>query len=150
MLATMQTHGVAAHGCGHGDNRRADPPMTSPADPSSFGPATRQALRGWQQRVQAVIDIARDSDDLVARLPVLDTLAHELVRDLERALHALDAAAHRADTTLPPDADHLRAALASAYRLLDGIALWHRPPAVAALRKARDHFRVAADRLPHG
>lgn len=121
--------------------------MTAPTDPPPFASATRQALRGWQQRVQAVIDIARDSDDLAARLPVLDALAHELVRDLERALHGLDAAVHRAGTHLPPDADHLRAALGNAHTLLDGIALWHRPPSVAALRKARDHFRLAADRL---
>lgn len=123
--------------------------MTSPTDPPSFESVTRQALRGWQQRVQAVIDIARDSDDLAARLPVLDTLAHELVGDLERALHGLDAAVHRADTTLPPDADQLRAALGNAHAVLDGITLWHRPPSVAALRKARDHFRLAADRLSH-
>jgi len=119
--------------------------MPLPADSPAH--ATLQALRGWQQRVQAVIDIARDSDDLAARLPVLDTIAHELVRDLARALRGLDAAVHRADVILPPEADHLREALGQAHERLDGISLWHRPPAVAALRQARDHFRVAADRL---
>lgn len=121
--------------------------MASPTDPPPLDTATRQALRGWQQRVQAVIDIARDSDDVAARLPVLDTIAHELVRDLERALHGLDAAVHHSGASLPSDADHLRAALGNAHDVLAGIALWHRPPSVAALRKARDHFRLAADRL---
>lgn len=110
-------------------------------------PLTLQALRGWQQRVQAVIDIGRDSDDLAARLPVLDTLAHELVGDLARALSGLDALVHRPGAALPADADVLRAALGNAHGLLEGITLWHRPPSVAALRKARDHFRLAADRL---
>lgn len=123
--------------------------MASPTDPPPLPAPTRQALRGWQQRIQAVIDIARDSDDLAARLPVLDTLAHELVRDLERALRGLDAATRHEGTTLPQDADHLRAALADAHALLEGISLWHRPPSVAALRKARDRFRLAADRLSH-
>lgn len=109
-----------------------------------------QALRGWQQRVQAVLDIGRDSDDLAARLPVLETVAHELVRDLGRALSGLDALVHRPGAALPAHADVLRAALGNAHALLDGITLWHRPPSVAALRKARDHFRVGADRLEAG
>ena len=122
--------------------------MPQPPDvPPPTEVATWQALRGWQQRVQAVIDIARDSDDLVARLPVLDTLAHELVRDLARALAGLDVLVHRPDAGLPPGADVLRTAIGNAHDQLDGITLWHRPPSVAALRKARDHFRVAADRM---
>ena len=110
--------------------------------------AVRQALRGWEQRVQAVIEIARDSDDLAARLPVLEALAHELVTDLERAMAGLDAAAHDPNViALPEGADTLRAALGKAHALLHGITLWHRPPSVGALRKARDGFGVAADRL---
>lgn len=108
---------------------------------------TRQALRGWQQRLQAVIDIARDSDDLAARLPVLDALAHELVRDLGLALAGLDAAIQTAHATLPAGTDVLREALGNAYARLDGITLWHRPPSVSALRAARDHVRMAAERL---
>ncbi|WP_162271445.1 hypothetical protein [Luteitalea pratensis] len=113
----------------------------------STGEAVRQALRGWEQRVQAVIEIARDSDDLAARLPVLDALAEELVSDLERAMSGLDAATHRPGAALPNGADTLREALGKAHALLHGIALWHRPPSVGALRKARDGFAVAADRL---
>ena len=107
----------------------------------------RQALRGWEQRVQAVIEIARDSDDLAARLPVLDALARELVTDLGRALAGLDVVADRPGVALPEGADTLRGALGKAHALLHGIALWHRPPSVGALRKARDGFRVAADRI---
>ena len=107
----------------------------------------RQALRGWEQRVQAVLEIARDSDDLVARLPVLDALAHELVADLERAIAGLDATAHRAAVSLPEGADTLREALGKAHSMLHGIALWHRPPSVGALRKARDSFGAAANRI---
>ena len=113
----------------------------------STAEAVRQALRGWEQRVQAVIEIARDSDDLAARLPVLETLAHELVTDVERATAGLDAAAHDPAIDLPEGADTLRAALGKAHALLQGITLWHRPPSVGALRKARDGFGVAADRL---
>lgn len=107
----------------------------------------RQALRGWQQRLQAVIDIGRDSDDLAVRLPVLDQLAHELVRDLGRARAGLEALAAAPGTTLPPHVDLLRDALGNAHQVLEGITLWHRPPSVAALRKARDHFGLAVDRL---
>lgn len=108
--------------------------------------AVRLALRGWQQRVQAVLDIARDSDDLVARLPVLDALADELVADLSRAIAGLDALINRPGTSVPPGADLLRAALGKAHDHLDGIALWHRGPSVSALRKARDHFAAALRR----
>ena len=114
---------------------------------ASTGEAVRVALRGWEQRVQAVIEIARDSDDLAARLPVLDALAHELVRDLERAMAGLDAAAHHPGVILPEKSDMLREALGKADALLHGIALWHRAPSVEALRRARDGFRVAADRF---
>ena len=107
----------------------------------------RVALRGWEQRVHAVIEIARDSDDLAARLPVLDALAQELVRDLERAMAGLDAAAHQPGVALPEGSDTLRIALGKAHALLHGIGLWHRAPSVGALRKARDGFSVAADRL---
>lgn len=107
----------------------------------------RLALRGWEQRVQAVIEIARDSDDLAARLPVLDALAHELVRDLERAMAGLDGAAHHPGLMLPEGSEALRDALGRAHELLHGIALWHRAPSVSALRKARDGFGVAAVRL---
>jgi len=107
----------------------------------------RLALRGWQQRVQAVIEIARDSDDLAVRLPVLDQLAHELVTDLERAATGLDAAAHAPGADLPSAADVLRDALGKAHAQLDGIELWHRAPSVTALRKTRDYFGTAADRL---
>jgi len=113
----------------------------------STGEVARLALRGWEQRVQAVIEIARDSDDLAARLPVLDALAHELVRDLEWAMAGLDAAAHRPGVVLPEGSDTLREALGKAHALLHGIGLWHRAPSVGALRKARDGFGVAADRL---
>ena len=113
----------------------------------STGDAVRQALRGWEQRVQAVIEIARDSDDLAARLPVLEALAHELVADLERAMAGLDAAPHHPEVALPEGTGSLRAALGSAHTLLHGITLWHRPPSVGALRKARDGFGVAAERL---
>jgi hypothetical protein len=113
----------------------------------STGEAVRQALRGWAQRVQAVIEIARDSDDLAARLPVLEALAHELVTDLEHAMTGLDAAAHHPGIALPEGAQILRAELGRAHTLLSGITLWHRPPSVGALRKARDGFGVAADRL---
>ena len=105
--------------------------------------AVRKALRGWQQRIQALIEIARDDEDLVARLPVVDRLAAELVGALSAARAGLDAAGPR----LPAEADVLRHAIGEAHALLRGIELWHRPPSVAALRKARDHFRVAADRL---
>ena len=107
----------------------------------------RLALRGWQQRVQAVIEIARDSDDLAVRLPVLDQLAHELVADLERAITGLDAAVHSQDSALPAGADVLRGALGKAHGQLFGIELWHRAPSVGALRKARDHFGSAVVRL---
>jgi len=107
----------------------------------------RLALSGWQQRVQAVIEIARDSDDLAVRLPVLDQLAHELVTDLERAIAGLDAAVHASGAALPAGADMLRDAIGKAHAQLAGIDLWHRPPSVAALRKARDCFRAATDRL---
>jgi hypothetical protein len=107
----------------------------------------RQALRGWQQRVQAVIEIARDSDDLAARLPVIDALATELVADLERALAGLDATSHLPAVSLPEGVDSLREALGKSHALLHGISLWHRPPSIAALRKARDSFGAAADRL---
>jgi hypothetical protein len=103
----------------------------------------RRALRAWQQKVQAVIDIARDDDDLAARLPVLDRLATELVDALARASDALQ----RLGVRLPPGADVLRRAVGEAHAVLAGIELWHRPPSVEALRKARDHFRLAADRL---
>jgi hypothetical protein len=105
--------------------------------------AARRALRGWQQRIQAVLEIARDDDDLAARLPVLDQLAAELVAALGVARAGLEAAAGH----LPAEADVLRHAVRDAHELLHGIELWHRPPSVAALRKARDRFRVAADRL---
>jgi hypothetical protein len=105
--------------------------------------ATRRALRGWQQRIQAVLDIARDDDDLAVRLPVLDQLAAELVAALGLARAGLEAASGR----LPAEADALRRAVRDAHELLHGIDLWHRPPSVAALRKARDRFRVAAERL---
>ena len=114
------------------------------------GALVRQALRGWEQRVQAVIEIGRDSDDLAARLPVLDALAHELVVDLEHAMDGLDAASHTSGVELPGEAGVLRHALARAHRLLHGIELWHRPPSVGALRKARDGFSIAADRLDMG
>jgi len=113
----------------------------------TFGEPVRQALRGWEQRVQAVIEIGRDSDDLPARLPVLDALAHELVVDLGRAIEGLDAVSHHSGVELPRDADTLRDALGKAYALLHDIALWHRPPSVGALRKARDSFSVAAVRI---
>ena len=106
----------------------------------------RQALRGWQQRVQAVIEIARDSDDLAARLPVLDHLAHELVADLARAIDGLDAAVNTPGATLPPGVDVLREALGHAHARIGDIDLWHRAPAVAALRQARDLFGLAAAR----
>jgi hypothetical protein len=112
----------------------------------TFG-AVRLALRGWQQRVHAVMDIARDSDDLTVRLPVLDQLAHELVADLVRAMRGLDAAVHAPGSEWPAGADLLREALGRAHAQLDGIELWHRAPSVSALRKARDGFRLAADRL---
>lgn len=105
--------------------------------------AVRRALRGWQQRIQAVLEIARDEDDPVARLPVLDRVASELVTALGAARAGLVGAASR----LPAEAEPLRQAVDDAHRVLGGIELWHRPPSVDALRKARDHFRVAADRL---
>lgn len=108
--------------------------------------AVRLALRGWQQRVQAVIDIARDSDDLVVRLPVLDQLAHELVADLARAMAGLDDLSETAGPS-PASVDILREALGQAHARVQGIALWHRAPSVAALRQARDYFRLAADGL---
>lgn len=107
----------------------------------------RLALRGWQQRVHAVIEIARDSDDLAARLPVLDQIASELVADLRRALSGLHAARDGGAGRLPPGTDVLRDALHRAHARLEHIDLWHRGPAVAALRTARDHFAVAAERL---
>jgi hypothetical protein len=119
--------------------------VSEPAD-SRRDDAVRLALRGWQQRMQAVIDIARDSDDLAARLPVLETLATDVVADLSRAIAGLDALTHRPDAALPPGTDLLREALGKAHGLLHDIALWHRGPSVAALRKARDHFAAAADR----
>lgn len=109
--------------------------------------AVRLALQGWQQRVHAVIEIARDSDDLAARLPVLDQLAHELVSDLERAIRGLDTAALARDAALPPGVDVLRQALGKAHAQLSGIELWHRAPSVGALRKARDGFGAAVGRL---
>lgn len=121
-----------------------------PADRSA-NPAAREAARlaltGWQQRVQAVIEIARDSDDLVARLPVLDQLARELVSDIARAIAGLDALGRRPDAGVPANVDALRDALGKAHAQLYGIELWHRPPSVGALRKARDCLRTAADRL---
>ncbi|MGV3518133.1 hypothetical protein [Luteitalea sp.] len=116
-------------------------------DRDESGAAVRQALRGWQQRVQAVIEIGRDSDDLAVRLPVLDQLAQELVTDLGRAIDGLDAVSHAPGAVLPAGADVLREALGKAQDQLRGIELWHRAPSVAALRRARDHFAVAADRL---
>jgi hypothetical protein len=106
--------------------------------------AVRLALRGWQQRIQAVIEIARDDDDLPARLPVLDAVASDLVAALTHAVRGLDNVA-----ALPVEVLPLRLALGQALVLLRDIELWHRPPSVAALRKARDHFRVTADRLQH-
>jgi hypothetical protein len=106
--------------------------------------AVRLALRGWQQRIQAVIEIARDDDDLAARLPVLNAVASDLVAALTRAVGGLDSVA-----ALPVEVLPLRLAVGQALALLRDIELWHRPPSVAALRKARDHFRVAADRLQH-
>ncbi len=106
----------------------------------------RLALRGWQQRVQAVIDIARDSDDLVARLPVLDQLAHELVSDLGRAMGGIDDAA-RPPAASPSGTATLRTALGKAHARLHGIELWHRAPSVTALRTARDVFAAAARRI---
>jgi hypothetical protein len=107
----------------------------------------RLALQGWQQRIYAVIEIARDSDDLAVRLPVLDELAHELVADLERAMHGLDAAAQVREADLPRGADVLRVAVGKAHAQLSGIELWHRGPSVGALRKARDGFLAALERL---
>lgn len=109
--------------------------------------SVRLALRGWQQRVQAIIEIARDSDDLAVRLPVLDQLAHELVADLTHAITGLDALANQPGAVLPADSDVLRQALGQAHAQLSSIELWHRAPSVSALRKARDYFGVAADRL---
>ena len=109
--------------------------------------ATRRALRGWAQRLQALIEIARDTDDLTARLPVLDTLATELVSSLASAITAFDHVAHHPRATMPAGADLLRDALGEAHDLLRDITLWHRGPSVAAMRKARDHFAAAADRL---
>ena len=107
----------------------------------------RLALRGWQQRIQAVIEIARDSDDLAVRLPVLDQVAHELVTDLARAIAGLDGLGHAAGAAALPGADVLREAIGQAHARLHGIELWHRAPSVGALRKARDYFRLAADGL---
>ena len=109
------------------------------------GEAVRLALRGWQQRIQAVLEVARDDDDLPARLPVLVTVASELVTALGHAVDGLDRV-----PALPVEVLPLRLAAGQAYELLRGIELWHRPPSVAALRKARDHFRLAADRLQAG
>ena len=106
--------------------------------------AVRLALRGWQQRIQAVIEIARDDDDLAARLPVLNTVASDLVAALTRAVGGLDSV-----PALPVEVLPLRLAVGQALALLRGIELWHRPSSVTALRKARDHFRVPADRLQH-
>ena len=111
------------------------------------GETVRLALQGWQQRIHAVIEIARDSDDLAARLPVLEELAQELVADLERAMHGLDAAAQAREADLPRGADVLRDALGKAHAQLYGIELWHRGPSVGALRKARDGFVAALERL---
>ena len=105
--------------------------------------AVRRALRGWQQRVQAVLDVARDDDDLPARLPVLDAVASELVSSVRAACEGLDLYTR----PLPEDAVVLREALGRALDALRGIELWHRPPSVAALRRARDYLRIAADRL---
>ncbi len=105
--------------------------------------AVRLAMRGWQQRIQAVIEIARDDDDLAARLPVLHQLGSELVAGLAAAGDGLE----HADSPLSVDATPLRRAIRGAHALLAGIELWHRPSSVEALRKARDHFRVGADRL---
>ncbi len=109
--------------------------------------ASHLALRAWQQRVHAVLEIARDSDDLAARLPVLDSLASELVTDMARALAGLDAAIVLPRTALPPGTDVLRDALGRAYVRLARIDIWHRAPAVAALRQARDCFGSAIPRL---
>lgn len=109
--------------------------------------SVRLALRGWQQRVQAIIEIARDSDDLAVRVPVLDQLAHELVADLTHAMTGLDALAHHPGAAVPADVDVLRQALGQAHAQVKSIELWHRAPSVSALRKARDYFGVAADRL---
>jgi hypothetical protein len=115
-------------------------------DKSEVGPdaaeAVRLALRGWQQRIQAVLEVARDDEDLPARLPVLVTVASELVTALGQAVDGLDRMA-----ALPVEVLPLRLAAGQAHDLLRGIELWHRPTSVAALRKARDHFRLAADRL---
>lgn len=109
--------------------------------------SVRLALRGWQQRVQAIIEIARDSDDLAVRVPVLDELAHELVADLTHAMTGLDALCHQPGATVPGDVHVLRQALGQAHAQVKSIELWHRAPSVGALRKARDYFGVAADRL---
>lgn len=110
--------------------------------------SVRLALKGWQQRVQAVIEIARDSDDLAVRLPVLDELARELLIDITHAINGIDAAMHAPGAVLPFGSDVLRDALGKSHTLLAGIELWHRAPSVAALRKSRDHFAVAAERFP--
>jgi hypothetical protein len=110
--------------------------------------SVRLALKGWQQRVQAVIEIARDSDDLAVRLPVLDELARELVIDITHAINGIDAARHAPGAVLPIGSDVLRDTLGKSHTLLAGIELWHRAPSVAALRKARDYFGVAAERFP--
>lgn len=104
--------------------------------------AVRLALRGWQQRIHAVIEVARDDDDLAARLPVLHAVASDLVRALTQSMEGLDRV-----PALPVEVLPLRLAVGQALDLLRGIELWHRPSSVTALRKARDHFRVAADRL---
>lgn len=110
--------------------------------------SVRLALKGWHQRVQAVIEIARDSDDLAVRLPVLDELARELVIDITHAINGIDAAMHAPGAVLPSGTDVLRDALGKAHSQLAGIELWHRSPSVAALRKARDYFGVASERFP--
>ena len=65
--------------------------------------AVRLALRGWQQRIQAVIEIARDDDDLAARLPVLNTVASDLVAALTRAVGGLDSVPALPVEVLPRD-----------------------------------------------
>lgn len=115
--------------------------------------ALRRALRGWEQRIDAIMRIARDDDDLAARLPVLDVLTRELVAALAQARQGLESATRQGPSIGVDEAWYdnmapLLTAVSSAHDLLVDIAVWHRPSSVAALRKARDHFRVLADALP--
>lgn len=126
---------------------QARPPALDAAD------ALRRALRGWEQRIDAIMRIARDDDDLAARLPVLDVLTRELLEDLAQARLGLENATHRApvlglDEQWIANMAPLLSAVTGAYDLLVDIEIWHRPSSVAALRKARDRFRVIADTLP--